>query len=130
MPGYFAGVDVDLMVRDNPSQAETSGNALLSLVEVLMKPGADKNGTLATVPSMMPTPSVTEKVPLDFPPMTGSFCCFQVRVVACSAPSKVTTDTSPRAKTAELAMIVCIMANLRQPQKDQVDGLVSHLSQN
>ena len=38
-----------------------------------MNPGAFRKGTIATVPSNTPTLSLMVKVPIDFPPITGSF---------------------------------------------------------
>ena len=58
----------------------------------LMKPGALRDGTSATTPFITPMPFSTFQVPVDCPPMTGSFSSLKVKVVP-GAPSKVTSGT-------------------------------------
>merc|ERR1719491_43950 len=51
-----------------------------------MNPGASKNETISTLPWKIPTFSVssTSKLPVDFPPMTGSF----ISAHLCRGPAK------------------------------------------
>jgi len=106
-PSYGLGVDVDFKFNVRPVQEDTSAKALLSDVCILMNPGAPfRNGMPATVPSITPTPSWMLKVPLEVPPMTGSFCCCHWRVVASSTPSKVANVMSETAWCNNVATTV------------------------
>ena len=60
--------------------------------------GAFRNGTTAHLPENFPTPSSTEKVDLDWPPMTGSLVTCHLWSVA--EPSKVASTTGDCAESA------------------------------
>merc|ERR1719238_2030512 len=83
----YSGVELlTVKTRLPPKAEETSGN--LPSAAALMKPGADNDGTFTTSPSSTPAPPLKLHVPLDLPPMTGSFKALNSNVVS-SVPSKV-----------------------------------------
>eukprot|EP00966_Prymnesium_polylepis_P125719 2907073-Prymnesium_polylepis.1 len=95
-PLYSGVVERTSRSRSPPSAVEASAN--VPSAAALMKPGALREGTSRTWPSITPNPSEpSDHVPDDCPPITGSLSSENANVVP-EAPSKVTSETSDAVK--------------------------------
>merc|ERR1719158_372431 len=108
MPSYGSEVLASITIDE---QEEISGKSPLS-VSALMKPGALNDGTSTTWPSKTPRPFWTENVPVDRPPITGSFISVNLCDVD-SAPSKVTNVIDDDAAEGNVARAVTAAARTR-----------------
>ena len=76
----------------------------------LQKPGAFKKGTIAHVPSNLPSPPAAAKVECDWPPMTGSFITLNLRLPVFGSSSNVRSGSSgaPSATAARRARTMAV----------------------
>ena len=93
-PVYEGVLERTIKTKSPAAAPEASGYA--PSAAALMKPGALSEGTSSTVPLNVPNlpAASTDQLPLDRPPMTGSFSC--TNLLSGIAPSKLTRGTSAK----------------------------------